>query len=170
MKQGFKGLFATISLVVLLLAGLCATAAFAQTETGSITGMVTDPSGAAVGSARVQVKSVNTGLTRGTETSSTGAYNVPGLKPDLYNVTVEAAGFQKMVRQVNLAVSATAEVSVQLSVGATSQTVEVTGVIDTVAVNVESQTISETVTSKQIELLPTSPTRWWEFRAMFQRT
>src|SRR5207244_8666305 len=52
-----------------------------------------------------------------------------------------------------------AEVSVKLSVGATSQTVEVTGVIDTVAVNVESQTISETVTSKQIELLPTSPTR-----------
>jgi len=51
------------------------------------------------------------------------------------------------------------EASAQLSVGVQSQTIEVTSGIDNVQVNTESQTLSETITSKEIEILPTSPTR-----------
>jgi len=157
-KQGFMKLSAALLFLVLVLI-LVAPAAFAQTETGSISGTVTDQSSAAVVGAKVETKSPDTGLTRDTTSGSGGNYTISGLRPGIYDVTAEASGFQRFVRRVTVTVGSTAEVSIQLSVGVQTQTIEVTGTLDTVAVNTESQTISETISSKQMELLPTSPTR-----------
>ena len=131
----------------------------AQTETGQITGTVTDATGAVVSSANVTVKSVNTGLTRQTTTNSSGLYTLSGLKPDLYEVSIEASGFQKYVRRQEVIVGSYNEVSAQLTLGSASQTVEVTGSGQDVTVNTENQTLSETISAHDIELLPTSPTR-----------
>jgi outer membrane receptor protein involved in Fe transport len=156
-KQGFTKLLATLLVIAVVV--LVAPVAFAQTETGTVTGTITDQSSAAVSGAKIEVKSVDSGLTRSTVSGSGGLYTISGLKPAVYDVVVEAAGFQKYLQRVSVTVGSITEVSAQLTVGAQSQTVEVTSAVDTVEVNTESQTISQTVSSKQIELLPTSPTR-----------
>ena len=85
--------FEFLALVVTLL--LIATAVcIAQTETGQISGTVKDASDALVANAKITVKSVNTGLTRETTTNASGIYTVSSLRPDTYDVTIEATGFQ----------------------------------------------------------------------------
>jgi outer membrane receptor protein involved in Fe transport len=133
--------------------------AFAQAETGQISGTVTDASGAILVGAKVVIKSVNTGLTREATTNSSGLYSIPSLKPDTYEVTVQATGFQTFTQRVQVAVGARSEVSVQLSVGGRAEIVEVTASTGANAVNTENQTLSSTITERQINELPTSPTR-----------
>ena len=69
--------------------------AFAQTETGQITGTVSDPSGAAVPNATVTAKSPTTGVARSTKSFGTGAYTLTDLLPGPYDVSVTAEGFNK---------------------------------------------------------------------------
>jgi outer membrane receptor protein involved in Fe transport len=145
-----------VSLACILL--LLSSGAFAQTETGQITGTITDATGAVLVDAKVVVKSVNTGLTRETTTNSSGIYTIPSLRPDAYDVVITAVGFQSLTQRVVVSVGGKSDVSVQLAVGSASETVEVTGSAEN-AVNTENQTLSETISSQQIELLPTSPTR-----------
>lgn len=155
MKHGCKLLVSLLAVVLLTFAGMVS----AQTETGQINGTITDPSGATVGGVKVEVKSVNSGLTRDTTTNSSGIYSVPGLKPDVYTVTAEASGFQKVVRRVEVAVGSLNEVSIQLTLGGKGEIVEVTATPENVAVNLESQTLSATITAQEIEMLPTTATR-----------
>src|SRR6266480_4852615 len=67
---------------------------FAQ-DTASITGTVTDPSGAAVANAEVIVSAPERGISRPTTTNDSGDYLVAGLPPGSINVTVTAQGFKK---------------------------------------------------------------------------
>src|SRR5712671_55499 len=129
---------------------LFSAAAFAQTETGQITGTITDATGAVVVGAKVVAKSVNTGLTRETSTNSAGIYTIPSLRPDAYDVAITAVGFQSLTQRVVVAVGGKSDVSAQLAVGSASETVEVTGSAEN-AVNTENQTLSETINSQQIE-------------------
>jgi outer membrane receptor protein involved in Fe transport len=137
---------------------LLTVAALAQTETGQISGTITDPSGAVVSGAKVTAKSVSTGLTREATTNSTGFYSIAGLRPDAYDVTIEGKGFRKVNQHVDVAVGSISQVSAQLSLGQESEVVEVTAATGA-AVNTETQTLSEGITARQIDLLPTSPTR-----------
>jgi len=143
--------------VVLLV--LFSVGAFGQTESGQISGTVKDATGAVVSGAKVTIKSVNTGFTRETTTNSSGLYTVPSLRPDTYDVTVEASGFQRYVRRVEVAVGSQNEVSAQLAVGAMATTVEVSAVGEAVAVNTETQTISTIITSQDLKDMPTDPNR-----------
>ena len=138
---------------------LCSVCAFGQTESSQITGTITDTSGAVVKDAKVEAKSVNNGFTRQVTTNGSGSYTIPGLKADTYEVTVDLAGFQKVSKKVSLAVGTTVEVSLQLTVGAETTVVEVTASNEGNEVNTVNQTLSQTVTSSEIDLLPTSPTR-----------
>ena len=70
-------------------------ATFAQSDRGSITGTVTDPSGAVLASAPVEAKSEGTGLVYPTATSGTGNYTISQLPVGTYDITVTAAGFKK---------------------------------------------------------------------------
>lgn len=150
----------TVGLVVLLFAAVLSVNCFAQTESGQINGVVKDASGAVVAGAQVTIKSVNTGLTREVTTNSAGIYVVPSIKPDTYQVTIEAAGFQKFSRRIEVAVGSENEVSAQLAVGsAASTTVEVSAVAEAVEVNTDNQTLSSVVTSTDLNRLPTSPNR-----------
>jgi hypothetical protein len=76
------------SWVVLLLSfSLCMCAPlFAQKITGTITGVVTDPQGAAVSGAEVTAKNEGTGATRAATTNASGVYVVPDLSPGNYEV------------------------------------------------------------------------------------
>ncbi|MCS6952552.1 MAG: TonB-dependent receptor [Bryobacteraceae bacterium] len=106
----------------------CAGATLAQVTTGTITGRVTDPSGAAVPKAEVTVTEQNTGLSQRTETGDTGRYTVPLLKPGTYTVTVKAPGFSTSVRRdLILQIQQTLDVDVQLAVGEVAQEITVFG-------------------------------------------
>jgi outer membrane receptor protein involved in Fe transport len=131
--------------------------AVAQRETGQITGTVTDQSGAAIANAKVTVKSVSTGLTREANTNLGGSYVLAALPADTYEVTVQASGFTNSVQRVQVAVGSNNELSPQMTVASATTTVEVAATVATV--NTETQTLSQTVTSEQLNTLPTSPTR-----------
>src|SRR6266849_2319734 len=87
-------LTATFPVVVFLaIAILSASQANAQVSGATLSGTVTDPSGAAIVGARVSIGNKATGVTRDITTDSTGFYSAPNLLPGPYEVTVSATGF-----------------------------------------------------------------------------
>jgi hypothetical protein len=103
-----------------------ASVAFAQVNVTSVTGTVTDPTGAAVPGAAVTVTSADTGEKFNTTTSDKGEYTVPSIPAGTYQVLVTKAGFKaEAVEKVGLLVGVPGTVDVKLQVGQTSETVEV---------------------------------------------
>jgi hypothetical protein len=99
----------------------------AQESRGSITGKITDPQNAVVPQATVVITNTNTNVPRRTTTNDTGYYEVTFLDPGPYKVEVSATGFKKTVRSpVTLNVGERLAVDMQLQVGDTTQSVDVT--------------------------------------------
>ncbi len=119
--------FYALTITLLLTALLMAPAAFGQSLiTGDLTGTVTDASGAVTPNVTVNLKSNNTGATRTATTSSTGFYRFSLLPPGDYTVTTSAQGFAKAERTATVTVGQATVVDIKMSVGSTTQTVEVT--------------------------------------------
>jgi hypothetical protein len=118
-----------LALCCLALVVLCgANATFAQEVTATITGTVTDPSGAAVAGSTVTAKSVERGETFTAVTNDAGIYRIPQLRVGSYDLKVEKTGFQtSLYPAFVLHENQVATVDVQLKVGQVSQTIEVTG-------------------------------------------
>jgi hypothetical protein len=143
------------SLRVLLRALLVLTfcgAAWGQT-TGSITGTVKDPSGAAIAGATVVIASPERGINRQMVTNSAGEYNESALPQGKYDVIVTSPGFKKFqAKGIVLDVAEKARVDVTMQVGATTTEVIVQG--ENVAqVETESSELSGVVTGKEITQL-----------------
>ena len=101
---------------------------FGQIVNASLTGSVTDPSGAAIPDASVTATDVATGQPSKTMTDPTGNYNLPSLHPATYTLTVEKAGFKTSVQTgITLLVDQKATLNVQLQVGDLATRVEVSG-------------------------------------------
>lgn len=113
--------------VLLILAfGLYIVTAAAQETRGTISGTVTDSSGAAVMGASVTLVNVGTAATFSGETNSTGQYRFLFLNPGTYKLTVALAGFKGIVRdKIELHVSQSAGIDVALEVGAMTDSVTV---------------------------------------------
>src|SRR5437763_8757181 len=82
-----------------LICVLSGAALWAQGVEATLKGRVTDPSGAAVPGAKVEVKNTGTNQLTPTVTDSAGQYTVPFLQPGAYTLTIEASGFKKMARE-----------------------------------------------------------------------
>ncbi len=109
---------------------LCLTSlvALGQEFRATITGRVLDQNNAAVAGAIVTVRNPRTNETVSAPTNADGVYNIPFLRPGSYNITVEAAGFKKYVRDnQELQVGQTATIDVTLEIGAASETITITG-------------------------------------------
>src|SRR5208282_3228041 len=127
--------------------------AFAQVQFGQFTGTVTDPTGAAIANAKVQVSNPAIELNLFATTNSSGNYTVRELPPGIYRITVEAAGFKTFTDNGVPANAGTiSHVDVKLQIGKASEVVEVTG--EAAAVNTEDSKLSTTVSSTQIANLP----------------
>ena len=101
--------------------------AFPQADTGTITGRVTDASGAAVPNAKISVVQTGTNFHFESVANSEGLYRVPSLQPGPYTVTFEAQGFKRLVEEnVTLRVGDVLPVNANLQVGALTESVEVT--------------------------------------------
>lgn len=162
-KHAFRSvsLFTILTVLVVLVAGANL---LAQTETGQLTGAVTDPTGAAVPAAKITVRSAGTGLTRAVTTSSDGNYTVANLLPGEYVVTVQAVGFAKAERRVGVAVGSRVGQDFKLEVATQSTTVEVSESAE--QVNTETQTLSQVVTQNEISELPNLTRNPYEFVAL----
>src|SRR3989440_616369 len=124
---------------------------FAQSDLGRISGFIKDPSGATIANAKVTVRN-NTGVERQTTTNDSGYYVITNVPPGLYTMIAEAAGFQKYQTTNNkLDPSADLVIDATLTVGSTSQTVEVSA--STVQLQTESASVQKLVTREQIDSL-----------------
>ena len=145
------------SLLTIILTSLCilfsAGQMFAQgTNLGTIRGTVTDSNGAVVINAKVQVIDQATDLAREITTDKAGNYEVTGLKYGSYRVIVSAQGFKTAsVNQVSLRGGDTVRTDVELQVGGTTETVEVTAITP---ITLETPTISDQLTSRELQELP----------------
>ena len=122
-------------------------------ESASLTGTVTDPTGATIAGAQVIVASPERGINRTTQTNGDGEYAVTALPPGSYHVTITAPGFKKYEAPgVILRVAQKARNDVSLQVGSATTAVEVQGT--TVAqVETQSSELTGVVTGKQITQL-----------------
>ncbi len=122
---------------------------------GAMPGVVTDPNGAVVAGATVTIKDRNTGATRTVTTSNNGTYSTAGLPPGDYDVQINAAGFKStVIKGVQVSSGQPAAIGASLQVGATAETIEVTGSSE--VLNTASATVSNTVVGRQTTDLPFS--------------
>src|SRR6266581_3572556 len=139
---------------VLVLMLLISVSLWAQVSTSSITGIVTDQSGAVVPNAKVEAKNDDTGVVFEQNTSSVGTYAFPSLTPGRYSITVTAAGFQTFTSIHNvLTVGTPLVVDVTLRVGTVDQTVEVVE-SNYQRLETSNATVSDIMDTKQVQDLP----------------
>ncbi len=125
----------------------------AQTVTASITGTVTDPSGAVVPNVKVVATNTGTNLTNTATTNSSGVYNLLFLQVGQYSVSAEAQGFKKTtLGPFTLEVNQIARVDVKLEVGETTQSVEITGIAP--ILQTESTATGGLITANKLTSVP----------------
>lgn len=154
-RRVLKGAFAS-SLAVFLLLSLGLASVFAQTETGQIVVKASDPSGAVVPGATVNVNQVNTGRKLpATTTNEEGSATFTNLQPGRYEVTVTGAGFAPFTQQAEVTVGARLSIEATLSATAKGESITVVAGEGGVEVNTQTQELSDVVSGKQIVELPT---------------
>jgi hypothetical protein len=141
-------------LVCLLLWTIVLTsAALAQTTEGTVSGTVTDPSGAHVEGAAVSAFNVGTGVSTSTVTNSAGVYVFASLPPGGYRVIATHPGFRRaVINNIELAVGSQISVNIGLELGQTSESVEVKAAATEVSVS--SASIGSAMESRRILDLP----------------
>ena len=154
------------SLRFLAILTLSAAPVLAQVEAGRIVGTVTDPNGAPVPNAIVTVTNVNTNQGyKPLSTSSTGGYVLTPVDPGVYRVEIKAAGFTTAVFQaVEVVIGQSARTDAQLTIGAVTTTVEVTGTAP--LLNTESGALGQEITNKEIVDLPLNSRSFYQLASL----
>lgn len=152
MRQFAKFLQA-LSLAVLVLAIAGSSRLLAQVDTGTITGTVTDPSGAVIPGATVDLINQGTSLKLTTTTDSSGSYTFTPIKIGTYTVEASFHGFQQAIhKDVSVQVQATVNVSFALQTGSVTQTVQVTAAPP--LLETASASVGQVVGQRQVNNLP----------------
>ena len=139
---------------------LClAQALYSQVDQATITGTVTDQSGAAVEGARIEAVSSKVGKQRELTTNSAGAYTIPNLPVGIYTVTVEKTGFAELkFESLECKVGAVVTLNAKLQLATTQVRMEV--VATEPPLNQTSAAVSGVIDSNQIANLPTNGRNW----------
>jgi len=126
----------------------------AQSFTGSISGAVSDPSGAVVSNATVTLTALATGQTRAVTTNHAGEYNFPSLPPGEYKIRIAAFGFTTGEISARLAVAQQLRADAQLKVGTETETVNISAGEGEVTTDRQNAELSTLLTGRQITELP----------------
>src|SRR5215467_6547846 len=148
MKRWSSFAFLLVLTMTLLISPL-----LAQKITGTISGVVTDPTGAVVPQATVTITNIDTALTRTVVSNEMGEYTAPDLPNGTYRILAKLANFKEsVVSNVELHVASTAVVNIQLQMGNTSE--QVTVEANAIQVQTDSAQLGEVVESGQVRDLP----------------
>ena len=146
-----------VALLLCVAAGL-----FAQSGSGTITGTLTDPSGAVVPSAAVVILNTNTGVERNTSTNGAGIYVATFMQPGAYQITASKAGFGKLERKdLTLEVGRILTINFEMKIQAGAETVTVTA--ENPVVDTEKTEFSQLVSQAAVSNLPIAGRRWDAF-------
>jgi hypothetical protein len=145
MKPSIRGKpWVTFSLALLLFAAAMSGDLWAQVYSGSLTGIVTDPSGAVIPGARITLTDVGKQFEYTAVTDAVGRYLLRSLPPSTYDLKIEAPGFTTVVQNgIVLTVNQSANVNVSMQVGAAAQTVEVSAASEALLSTQEASTGQE---------------------------
>jgi hypothetical protein len=139
-------------LAVVLFVPIASTLPAQIVETGIITGIVKDNTGAVIPSAHVSLQNAGTGLTTNTTTDSQGIYVSPPLHPGDYKVVVEAPGFSNVEEQVRLEVGQRISADAALAIGTAAETIEVQ--TNSELLETESSSVSNLRSEEAVKDLP----------------
>jgi hypothetical protein len=141
-------------LTFIAIAILCLAAyAPCQVSRATLTGLVTDSSGAVVPNAAITVANVDTGATVGVKSNKQGAYTVPFLQPGVYKVSAEANGFKAYMHSgLQLQVQATVTENIVLQVGSVNESVVVTTA--TPMIDTATADTGQSLTAEEVRDLP----------------
>ena len=144
--RSFSGLIVLISCLSLS----------AQSPLGNVTGLATDPAGAAVPGVTVTLTSADTGVRRDVSTNSTGNYVFPNLQPGRYSLSAAARGFKKLdIPEFSLAAYKTIRQDLPLTLESSTTEITVTESASTV-IATDTPSVTAGLTTKQILELPTN--------------
>src|ERR1700751_684476 len=138
-------------MILLFVLWLSAIPSFAQ-GLGSIVGSVVDPSGAAIGSAKVTATQAGTNFSRVAISNTDGSFVLSSLNPASYVLSVEAPGFRLEKQTVTLLADQSLTVNVKMQLGMANQVVEVA--IDTLQVNTTTSSLNQVIEQQRISELP----------------
>jgi hypothetical protein len=150
-----SGSVKTLGVICAILVGFVCKPCLAQVASGagSISGIVSDPTGAAIPAAAITVVNTTTGVQRSSRTDTDGRYYVLSLRPGVYNVEVKHAGFRASTQTgVEITIEREAVVDFKLEVGAVGQQIEVHA--SPPLVESSNATIGEVITNEKILALP----------------
>lgn len=137
----------------------------AQVSGATLSGTVTDKSGATVPQAQILIKNVATGIQTPIAANSDGFYTAPNLLPGPYQVTVSSAGFSSVMRTgIILAVGDQQQLNFTLEVGQVAQTIQVSGELPTV--QLQSSTLNHLVSDSTVVELPLNGRDWTQLAAL----
>ena len=153
--------FVFLTTLVLAVAPELVPNSFGQGITGSITGTVTDASGAGIAGATVTVRQVETNAARIVTTSDIGSYTVTQLAPGNYSVKIDKSGFKTFQQNdITLEINQVAQINAQLGIGSQQETVVVTGTPPIIQTNdssvglvIDSQTILNTPLNGRLSVI-----------------
>ncbi len=131
---------------------LFAFSAFGQSNTGSITGLVTDQNGAVVPNATVTVTNQGTNEKRTVQADGQGRYDVPSLSTGIYTIEASGSGFAAAsIKDLRLAVGERARADISLSAGGVAATVDVVAQTRT---DTETSTVGDTILGERVQNSP----------------
>ena len=119
---------------------------------GSIQGTITDQSGAIIPNAQIIISSAETGFNHTLHTDASGLYTIGPLNPGTYVLTVTASGFQRLQVTTVVRVGTATSGNFKMTVGTTTQTVEVTA--GAVQINTDQSSVSGVISQAQFQTLP----------------
>jgi hypothetical protein len=128
-------------------------------DRAALSGTITDPSGAAIQEAKVEVKSAATGLYRATSTNGKGLYEIAALPVGVYSLTISKAGFSpSTISDIAVQYSETRTVDARLEVGTTTESVAVVAAAE--GLNRTNAEVGGVIESAQIKEIPVSGRNW----------
>src|SRR6202047_3162100 len=149
----------------LLLSLLCSHPVHGQVVGGTISGTISDRSGAVVANATVSLQNLATGVTTAVTTNAQGLYSLPNLLPGDYQETVSAPGFEKAIRNgIVLTVGAQMVSNVEMRVGAINESIQVSD--QPPDLQLESSAISSSTDSKTLVELPLNARSWTDLATL----
>jgi hypothetical protein len=129
------------------------TLSWGQNTTASLTGVVTDPSGAVIANAAVGLTAAETAIVTRTNSNADGIFSFQNIPAGHYELTVSAVGFREsLVRGINISLNERARIDVKLELGEQKEVVTVTA--DTTALNTETVEVSGGIRPETVAELP----------------